>query len=102
MADEPQVRLPSLAELEATYEHEFATDRWAAAETAYALAVRCRDDQDPTRARAWAQKSIDVLRGFPSDTLGQVATRRTSVGGVTLPDYLHDGVIKARFSDLLD
>lgn len=95
-----QTRLASADELESIFQRELATDRWAATETAYALAVRHRDLGDWAKSREWGQQCLRLLEGFPSDTEEQVATSRTSVGGVSLPTYLHSGVVQDRFGDL--
>ncbi|MFD5563818.1 hypothetical protein [Kitasatospora griseola] len=94
------IHLASPAELEAAFQQELATDRWAAAETAYALALRLRDAGEWDTSRGWVQQCLQLLDGFPSDTQEQTATRRTSVGGVPLPNYLHEGVVRARFGEL--
>jgi hypothetical protein len=92
-----QTRAASAEELEAGFQRELATDRWAAAESAYALAVYHRDAGDWAASREWVQQCLRLLEGFPADTLEQVATRRQSVGGIQLPTYLHDGVLRERF-----
>jgi hypothetical protein len=92
--------LASAAELEAAFQQELATDTWAATETAYALALRLRDAGEWDTSREWVKQCLHLLEGFPSDTLDQVATRRTSVGGVPLPNYLHEGVVRERFGEL--
>jgi hypothetical protein len=93
-------RAASVLELERTFQQELATDRWAAAESAFALASRCRDEGDWAKSREWVQQCLQLLEGFPADSLEQVATTRTSVAGVALPNYLHDGVVRERFGDL--
>lgn len=95
-----QTRTATAAELEAGFQQELATDRWAAAESAYALAVVHRDAGDWPASREWVQQCLRLLEGYSSDTLEDVATRRTEVGGIQLPTYLHDGVIRARFGEL--
>jgi hypothetical protein len=87
--------------LEATFDRELITDRWAAVETAYALATKYRDAGDVDAARKWLRILRDLLAQFPSDTLEQTATRRMSVAGVMIPEHLHDGVVVARFEGLL-
>jgi hypothetical protein len=97
----------SVAELEAAFVREVNTNARAAAETAYALAYRYRTEYVPADrpqvelAREWAQRSIELLDSLPSDTVGQVASARQSVGGVPLPDLLHSGVVRDRLADLL-
>ncbi|MEF9904758.1 hypothetical protein [Streptomyces sp. P9-A2] len=95
-----QTRLASADELESLFQRELVTDRWAATETAYALAARHRDLGDWFKSREWVQQCLRLLEGFPSETEEQVATNRTSVGGVQLPTYLHAGVVQDRFGDL--
>jgi hypothetical protein len=96
----------SIAELEAAFEHEVATDTRAAAETAYALAWRHRseyvgDGHPFDNAKVWAERAIELLDSLPSETLDQVACNRASVGGVPLPELLHSGVVRDRLADVL-
>jgi hypothetical protein len=96
----------SVDELKAAFEAELATNKRAAAETAYALAFRYRnEDIDGARhfdiAGEWARKSIELFDELPSDTIEQVASTRRAVGGIELPDLLHSGVVRARLADVL-
>ncbi|MDT0411015.1 MULTISPECIES: hypothetical protein [Streptomyces] len=95
-----QTRLASTDELESIFQRELLSNRWAATETSFALAVRHRDLGDWPASREWVQQCLLLLEGFPSDSEEQVATARTSVGGVQLPTYLHSGVVEERFGAL--
>lgn len=94
-------RVASAEELESVFQQELSTNRWAATESAYALAVRHRDAGDWDKSREWVHQCLRLLEGFPSETEEQVATTRVSVGGVALPNYLHEGVVRARFGENL-
>jgi hypothetical protein len=94
-------RAPSVAELQTSFQKELATDRWAAAETAYALAVRTREAGNWDESRDWVAQCLRLLEGFPGETEEQVATSRVTVGGVILPTYLHEGVVRDRFRQLV-
>jgi hypothetical protein len=98
MINEKRVAM-SVGELESGFQRELSTDRWAAAETAYALALRHRDAGAWERSRQWVAQCLMLLEDFPSDSEDQVATRRASVGGVLLPGYLHEGVVRERFGE---
>lgn len=96
----------SLEELEATFDREVVSHKRAAAETAYAFAFRYRnEDVNGSRrfdiAQTWAMRSIELLDSLPSDTVEQVASTRSSVGGVPTPGLLHSGVIRERLGDVL-
>lgn len=96
----------SVEELRAAFDHEVATDKRAAAETAYALAFRYRnEDVGGSRrfdlAKDWAARAVELLDSLPSDTLDQVASTRASVGGIPLPGLLHSGVVRERLADVL-
>jgi hypothetical protein len=98
--------LVSLEELQVEFNREVVINKRAAAETAYALAFRYRnEDVSAMRrfdlAKIWAQRAIDLLDTLPSDTIGDVASTRISVGGVPLPELLHSGVIRERLNDVL-
>ena len=95
----------SLEELQAQFNREAATNKRAAAETAYALAVRYRsEDVNGTRrfdiAGIWARRAIELLDTLPSDTVDQVVSTRQAVCGVPIPDLLHSGVVRERLADI--
>lgn len=96
----------TVKQLEAAFDHELRTEPRAAAETAYALAFRYRnEDVDGRRefdtAKDWAVRSIDLLDTLPSDTLEDVTSTRQVVGGIEIPGLLHSGVVRERLSDIL-
>jgi hypothetical protein len=105
MADEPKCDA-SLLELRASFDAEYVIKKCAAAETAYALAFRYRnEDVDGARrfdiAGEWARRAIALLDTLPSASLTDVASFRASVGGVPIPGMLHSGVVRERLGDLL-
>ncbi len=102
MDDAPADRT-SVGELRRQYEEErFFQDDRAAAEYAYALAVRLREIGEVDQARPYARECLRLAESLPSNTLDDVTSSRTSVGGVPLPERFHDGVVRARLADLLD
>jgi hypothetical protein len=100
--DEPAPK-PPISELRKQYDEErlYQDDR-AAAEYAYALAVRLRDAGQLDEARKYARECLELATALPSQTLDDVTSDRQSVGGVPLPDHFHDGVVRQRLADLLD
>ena len=102
MVDEEVTPRPSISEVRKQYEDErFYRDDRAAAEYAYALAVRLREVGQTDEARRYAEECIRIAESLPSNSLDDVVSTRQSVGGVPLPDHFHDGVVRARLSDLL-
>lgn len=96
----------SLEALELAFDRELVTNKRAAAETAYALAFRYRNEDVGGRrrfdlAKVWAMRSIDLLDLLPADALGEVSGTRQSVGGIPIPDFLHTGVVRQRLGDVL-
>jgi hypothetical protein len=96
----------SLEELQIEFNREVDTNKRAAAETAYALAFRYRNEdvgggRQFDKAKVWAQRSIELLDSLPSSTLSQVASTRTIVSSVPIPDLLHSGVVRERLGDVL-
>ncbi|MEV6441155.1 hypothetical protein [Amycolatopsis sp. NPDC051716] len=105
MAHETENRV-SLSDLHAAFDAEFICNKRAAAETAYALAFRYRDnDIDGKRrfdaASEWAKRAIALLDELPSDSVGDVASERISVGGIPIPALLHADVVSERLCDVL-
>ncbi|WP_018351970.1 hypothetical protein [Longispora albida] len=76
-------------------------DDRAAAECAYALAIRHRDAGNTETARQFARQALEIAHRLPSQTLSDVASDRQAVGDVPLPELFHDGVVAARLADLL-
>ena len=102
MDGEPANR-PPIAELRRQFEEErFYQDDRAAAEYAYALAVRLREVGEIEEARGYAKECLRLAQSLPASTLDDVASARLSIGGVPLPEQFHDGVVRARLADLLD
>jgi hypothetical protein len=102
MVDEETARRPSLSEVRKQYEDEcyFQDDR-AAAEYAYALAVRLREIGLLSEARRFAGECLELAERLPANTLDDVVSTKTTVGGVPLPEHFHDGVVRSRLADLL-
>lgn len=102
MVDEEGEQRPALNEVRKQYEDEchFQDDR-AAAEYAYALAVRLREIGLLSEARRFAGECLELAERLPANTLDDVVSTRTTVGGVPLPEHFHDGVVRSRLADLL-
>ncbi|WP_148309332.1 hypothetical protein [Kutzneria albida] len=96
----------SLEELQVTFNCELDSNKRIAAEIAYALALRYRnEDVDGVRnfdiAKIWATRAVELLDSLPSETIDQVSSTRASVGGVALPELLHSNVVRLRLNDIL-
>jgi hypothetical protein len=94
---------PAISELRRQYEEErYYLDDRAAAEYAYALAVRLREIGRLDEAREYARECLRLAESLPSSILDDVAATRLTVGGVQMPELFHDDVVRARLADLLD
>lgn len=92
-----------ISELKKQFEEErYYLDDRAAAEYAYALAVRLRESGELNEARRYARECLQLTQNLPSQALDDVTPTRSDVGGVPLPDRFHDGVVRSRLADLLD
>ncbi|MDR7278385.1 hypothetical protein [Catenuloplanes atrovinosus] len=94
---------PSIEELRQQYEEErlYQEDR-ASAEYAYALAVRLRENGETEEARKYANACLQLAKAMPARSLDEVTSDRQTIGGVPMPDYFHEGVVRSRLADLLD
>jgi hypothetical protein len=94
---------PSIAELRKAFDEEvFYSDDRNAAEYAFVLAIRLRESGDTEEARKYAKESLRLAEGLSANSLDDVASPRLSLGGVSMPERFHDGVVRARLRDLLD
>ena len=83
MVDEEVTPRPAISEIRKQYEDEqFYQDDRAAAEYAYALAVRLREVGQTDEARRYAEECVRIAESLPSNSLDDVASTRQSVGGV--------------------
>jgi hypothetical protein len=93
---------PAIDELIKCYEDEvFYGDERAAAEYAYALAIRLRDSGNLEEARGYARRSLHYAERLRSKSLDDVSSERLSIGGVPLPGMFHEGVVRSRLRELL-
>ena len=99
----PADRRPPIADVVDEYGRERAVgNSRAAAELAYAIAVRLQGAGRVREAAKYGKECLELLEPLPSDSLDDVASTRLSVGGVELPEYFHDGVVRARLGHLLE
>ncbi|WP_329484219.1 hypothetical protein OG555_18890 [Kribbella sp. NBC_01484] len=75
--------------------------RRAAAEYAFVIAQRLRNDHRLEEASAYARKCIQILETLPSETLEDVISEHQAIGGIAMPDYFHAGTARARLEALL-
>ena len=103
MVDDDAAPVMTVGQLRKLYDEErFYQEDRAAAEYAYALAVRLRELGETDEARKYARECLELTVALPSRSLDDVASARQDVGGVPLPDVFHDGVVRSRLRDLLD
>ena len=103
MVGEQTDQLPPLSEVRGCYEEaRLQQDDRAAAEYAYALAIRLKWIGLYSEAEHFAAECLELAKTLPSATLDDVVSTRLSVGGVPLPDHFHDGVVRWRLANLLD
>src|SRR3954453_2753669 len=103
MVDEDVTPRPSVADVRRQYEDAIdESDFRAAAEYAYALAVRLREIGLIDEACRFARECLQLAETLPSETIDDVTSTRRSVGGVPLPEYFHDDVVRWRLAPLLD
>ena len=103
MVDEDVTPRPSIVEVRREYED--AVDRQnyrAAAEYAYALAMRLREIGLIEEACRFAHECLQLAEMLPSETIDDVTSTRRLVGGVPLPEYFHDDVVRWRLAPLLE
>ena len=80
-------------ELEKKFEELREKDPRLAAEYAYVLAVK-------NKSRYYAQECLRIFKELNIQTLKDSASRLNVVEGVCLPEYIHEGVVRARFKEM--
>jgi hypothetical protein len=93
---------PPLTDVIAELEQMLSSGRKKeAAELAYVVSIRRQAEGHVREASAYAQKCLALYEELPTDTIDQCAPTRVKIAGVSLPDYLHENVIRSRLSHLL-
>ncbi|MEQ7125347.1 hypothetical protein ABN034_12580 [Actinopolymorpha sp. B11F2] len=64
--------------------------------------MRAMEASNYDDAHRYANECLAEVERLPSSTLDDVAATRTHAGGVPLPDYFHEGVVRERLGGLLD
>ncbi|GAB7049101.1 hypothetical protein [Catenuloplanes indicus] len=93
---------PPISAFRTRYEEErFYQDDRAAAEYAFALAVRLRSEGQIPEARGYAWECLKLIEALPPRSLDEAISDRQIIAGVPMPDYFHAGVVRSRLADLL-
>jgi hypothetical protein len=99
----PSDKQPPLSEVIAEFEQELSLGHTReAAELAYAVAVRRQAEGRVRDAAEYGKQCLSLLESIPSKTIEQVTSTRMKAGGVSLPELLHEGVVRARLGHLLE
>jgi hypothetical protein len=83
--------------ISATYE----INKHESAEMAFAMARISLQLGDYPAAKMFATKSIAILENLKIDTIERAASERIEFLGVQIPELLHEGIVRERFSDIL-
>ena len=103
MVEEDVTPRPSIVEVRREFESAIdGQDFRAAAEYAYALAFRLREIGLIDEACRFARECLQLAETLPADTVEDVTSHRQTVGGVSLPEYFHDDVVRWRLAPLLE
>jgi hypothetical protein len=87
--------------LESYYADLKTKDPRRAAEILYALAVINKSKGKLEDAKKYVIESIELFESLNIQTLEESASLYSIVNGVVIPDYIHEGVVRDRLSDLL-
>lgn len=88
----------SLDDLKKLFEEIKQSDQRKAAEVAYVLARIYLDKKDIEKAAHYGKQSIDLFDQCSIKTLEDCAARHTILGGIALPDLIHQDVVRNRLT----
>jgi len=86
----------TIEELENQFDEIVERDIRDAAEVAFALASHYFAHEDPEKGKKFAQKSIELFEQCDTDTPEQCSARHNIIGGIHMPDMIHEGFVKFR------
>lgn len=80
---------------------EIDIDRRNAAEYAYAIALIAAEAKNEELAAEFAIKAIELFENVGIETLEDAIARNHFIEDISIPDLIHEDVVKARFSHIL-
>ena len=86
----------TIQELEAQFEEIEKKSPRDAAEVAFALASYYFGHKDPEKGKRFAQRSIELFEQCGTRTTEECAARHEKICGITMPDMIHEGLVKFR------
>lgn len=93
--------MDTINELEKRYSKESKDDKRNAAETAYAIAILSKEAGDLKKAKKYAENAISIFKELNIQGLEDAAARNNVIGGVVIPELIHENVVKDRLKDVL-
>jgi len=90
-----------ITKLEIKFTNEYEIDKSNAAEYAYAIATLAKKNKDIEKAKEYALKAIEIYEFLQIQDLEQAAAKNNIIESVVIPELIHEGVIRARFKDIL-
>jgi hypothetical protein len=87
----------NLASLVRKFERLRETDPRNAAEYAYAIATLYKRQGNVSEATSYASQAIELFDKCPMNTLEDCSARNVTIGGIAIPDLIHQGVVGSRF-----
>lgn len=93
--------IATVDELVKFYDSNRHTNPRLCAEIAYAIASLRLKAGDKTDAAQWAQRSIELFQSINISTLDKAACLKMEIGGVLIPELIHDDVVRSRFKEIL-
>jgi|GEM_PF-4931508 len=89
-----------IREAEAELKLTTATENFRrAAEAAYVVARLYRDAGKPDVSKQYAKQSIALFEQSNIHTLEDAAPRYNSLGGILLPNLVHEGIVRNTFPE---
>lgn len=91
----------SYAALEQTFNTLRDVDPRDAGEYAYALAMLGKQSGDTELAIRYGKEAVALFDKCQMETLDDCAAHRVSLGGVVIPEFIHQGVVRKHLQPLL-
>lgn len=91
------INLPeTIAEIESRFDEFERKSKREAAEIAFALARYYSEKKDKNKVKKFAFKSVELFEQCETDTFEQCGAIHSFIGGVVIPDLIHEGVVRFR------
>jgi len=89
-----------VANLEKYFSNTVKENPREAAEIAFAIALKAKQEGDNKKAAQYGRKSVKLFERLKVQTMDDCACLHMFINGIGIPDLVHEGVVRSRLAPI--